>query len=289
MKVSFIGLGIMGLPMAKHLEKSGHLVKVHNRTRKKAEAFTRTPVEIASTPKEAAAGVDVVITMLSDSPDSEKVILGKEGIIHGAKPGTIVVDMSSINPEVSKEIGSALAEKQIEFLDAPVSGGEAGALQGKLAIMVGGNLGAFQQVKPVLEVFGKSVTHLGDLGMGGYAKLANQILVGIEMQALAEAFALAERSGLDFGALYEAIRYGLAGSQVLDQKIGNLKSGDFKPGFKIELHEKDLKNTLLAAETLGLSLPLTEQVREMMQEMIESGEGGLDHSGLYKRMRDPVI
>lgn len=286
MKVSFIGLGIMGLPMAKHLQKAGKLTKVYNRTRSKAGVFEGTDVQVANSPKEAAETADLVITMVSDSSDSEDVILGPEGVIHGAQPGAIIVDMSSINPEVSKQIGRRLGEKGIDFLDAPVSGGEQGAIAGALAIMVGGNKTSFQKVEPILKVFGKSVTHLGPLGMGGYAKLANQIIVGIEMQAMAEAFTLAKEAGLDFEALYEAIRYGLAGSHVLDQKIRNLIDGNFNPGFTIELHEKDLRNTLLAAKTLGISLPFTEQVRQMMHEMIEAGEGGLDHSGLYKRMGD---
>jgi len=288
MKVSLIGLGIMGLPMAKHLERSGHLTKVYNRTRAKAADFEGTQIQVADSPREAAKAVDLVIIMVSDSADSEDVILGENGVIQGAAPGTIVLDMSSINPEVSKEIGQKLAEKQVEFLDGPVSGGEQGALDGALAIMVGGNSASFAKVEPVLRVFGKSVTYLGPVGMGGYAKLANQIIVGVEMQAMAEAFTLAKRANLDFDYLYEAIRYGLAASAVLDQKINNVKSGDFTPGFKINLHEKDLKNALLAAEDLGLSLPFTEQVRDMMLEMIEVGEGELDHSSLYKRLSGGV-
>lgn len=286
MRVSFIGLGLMGLPMAKHLERAGQLQKVYNRTAEKAEVFRGTDVEIVDSPREAARDVDVIMIMVSDSEDSKEVILGPEGVIQAAKPGSLVLDMSSINPEVSKEIAARLAEKEVDFLDAPVSGGQIGAIQGSLAVMLGGEEAAFQRVRGLLEVFAKSVTHLGPVGMGGYAKLANQIIVGVEMQALAEAFSLAEAAGLDFRELYEAIRYGLAGSQVLDQKINNFISGDFEPGFKIELHEKDLKNTLLAAEALGLSLPFTEQLRSMMLEMVERGEGGLDHSGLFKRLRE---
>lgn len=282
MKVSFIGLGIMGAPMARHLHQAGYLYRVYNRTTSKTKPFEALGVAAAQTPQEAAVDADVIITMVSDSPDVEEVVLGEQGVIRGAKSGAIVVDMSSINPEVSKNIGAKLAEKGVEFLDAPVSGGEKGAIDGTLAIMLGGKEDVFQKVRPVLETMGSSIVHVGPLGAGGYAKLANQIIVGMNIQAMSEAFYLAKRAGLDFEKLYAAIRHGLAGSKVLDMKIDNLKKEQFQPGFKVALHLKDLNNALYAAQSQGISLSLTEEVQQMMQDMTEKGMGDLDHSALYR-------
>jgi len=286
MKISFIGLGIMGLPMAKHLFEAGYLSKVYNRTKSKTKIFEEKGVQISDSPKEAAQGADIIFIIVSDSADVKEVVLGSEGVLEGARPGSIVVDMSSINPEVSKKIGQELAKLDVEMIDAPVSGGEQGAINAELAIMVGGAPSAVAQVRPYLEVMGKSITHLGPLGSGGYAKLANQVIVGIELQAVAEAFHLANHAGLDFEKLYEAIRYGLAGSKVLDQKIDNLISGSFEPGFAIDLHLKDMKNAILAAKEQNLHLPFTQELKALLQKMSESGYGDLDHSGMYKFIRE---
>ncbi|HLS60123.1 MAG TPA: NAD(P)-binding domain-containing protein [Virgibacillus sp.] len=286
MKISFIGLGIMGLPMAKHLFEAGYLSKVYNRTKSKTKIFEEKGVQISDSPKEAAQGADIIFIIVSDSADVKEVVLGSEGVLEGARPGSIVVDMSSINPEVSKKIGQELAKLDVEMIDAPVSGGEQGAINAELAIMVGGAPSAVAQVRPYLEVMGKSITHLGPLGSGGYAKLANQVIVGIELQAVAEAFHLANHAGLDFEKLYEAIRYGLAGSKVLDHKIDNLISGSFEPGFAIDLHLKDMKNAILAAKEQNLHLPFTQELKALLQKMSESGYGDLDHSGMYKFIRE---
>jgi 2-hydroxy-3-oxopropionate reductase len=284
MNVSFIGLGIMGLPMAKHLHKDGFLKKVYNRTKEKAAYFQEQGIQVADTPQEAAEGADLIITIVSDSSDVEEVILGEQGVIHSVKPGVIVVDMSSINPEVSKSIGARLEEKGASLLDAPVSGGEKGAVEAKLAIMVGGDEEILETARNVLEVMG-SVVHVGPLGAGGYAKLANQIIVGLNIQAMSEAFYLAKRAQLDFDNLYEAIKNGLAGSNVLNQKIMNLKEETFNPGFKIELHLKDINNALHAAESLGIDLPFTKDVRTVMEEATKDNMGQLDHSGLYSYLQ----
>lgn len=280
MKVSFIGLGIMGLPMAKHLYNDGYLYKVYNRTREKANYFQKKGILATNSPEEAAEGADIIITMVSNSNDVEEVILEEKGVIHSAKPGAIVIDMSSINPEVSKRIGIKLIERDVDFLDAPVSGGEKGAVERKLAIMVGGDKKVIDKVTKVLQVLGSPV-HVGHLGSGGYAKLANQIIVGLNIQAISEAFYLAKKADLDFGNLYEAIKNGLAKSGVLDQKIANLKEETFQPGFKIELHLKDLNNVLDAAESLDVDLPFTKQMKMVMESMVKEEMDQLDHSSLY--------
>lgn len=281
MKVSFIGLGIMGKPMALNLLKEEKLDVVYNRTTSKTTEFQEAGVDVASTPKEAATKSDVIITMLSDSPDVEEVILGSNGVIEGVKKDAIVIDMSSINPEVSKKIGSQLKEKDVSLLDAPVSGGEKGAIDGTLAMMVGGDEAVLNRVLPILNKLGSSIVRVGDLGAGGYAKLANQIMVALHIEAMSEAFLLAEKADLDFSKLYNAIRGGLAGSHVLEQKINNLMGEDFNPGFKIDLHLKDINNALQAADSQELELPYTKNIQKSMEKMAEQGYGDLDHSSLY--------
>ncbi|WP_252315945.1 NAD(P)-dependent oxidoreductase [Sinobaca sp. H24] len=282
MNISFIGLGIMGLPMAQHLQEKGDLFKVYNRTKKKADIFKETDVEIADSPKAAAEGADIVIVIVSDSADVKEVVLGEQGVIHGIKKDAIVVDMSSINPEVTKEIGGELEKSGAHLVDAPVSGGEKGAQNAALAIMCGGESAHIEKVKPYLDVMGKSVVHVGELGSGGYAKLANQVIVAIELQAVSEAIYLAKQADLDIDALYEAIRHGLAGSNVLDQKIDNFKKETYDPGFKVKLHLKDMNNALQAAEAQGITLPITSELQKFMKEMTESGLEELDHSALYQ-------
>lgn len=282
MNISFIGLGIMGLPMARHLQEQGHLYKVYNRTKKKADIFQDTKVEIADSPKAAAKGADIVIIMVSDSPDVKEVVLGEAGVINGVEKDAIVVDMSSINPEVTKEIGNELEKSGAHLIDAPVSGGEQGAKNAALAIMCGGESAHIEKVRPYLDMMGKSVVHVGGLGSGGYAKLANQVIVAIELQAVSEAFYLAKQAGLNSDALYQAIRHGLAGSNVLDQKIENVKNETYEPGFKVKLHLKDMNNALQAAKAQGITLPVTSELQKFMKEMTESGLEELDHSALYK-------
>ncbi|GAE32513.1 NAD(P)-dependent oxidoreductase [Alkalihalobacillus hemicellulosilyticus] len=280
MNVSFIGLGIMGLPMAKHLYRAGYLYKVYNRTRAKADYFLERGLEVSHTPKEAAAGANYIITIVSNSSDVEEVILGRNGVIHSASRGSTIIDMSSINPEISKQISLRLNEKGIQFIDAPVSGGEQGAIAGKLAIMVGGREEVVKDAEKVLKVMGSPV-HVGAVGSGGYAKLANQIMVALHLQAMSEAFTLAKKANLDAEQLYLAIRNGLAGSHALDQKVSNIVEGEYEPGFKVSLHLKDLNNVLDAANELGVHLPITNEIQRFMKEMHREGMGELDHSSLY--------
>lgn len=288
MKVSFIGLGIMGLPMAKHIYNKGYLHKVYNRTRKKADYFSERGIDVAQSPKEAADGANFIITMVSNSQDVYEVILGEEGVIHHAQAGTIVIDMSSINPEVSKQIGLRLQEKGIQFLDAPVSGGERGAIEGKLAIMVGGVEEVVNDATNVLELMGTPV-HVGALGAGGYAKLANQIMVALHIQAMSEAFTLANKANLQADQLYEAIKNGLAGSNVLNHKIDHIQHGVYEPGFKVSLHLKDLNNVLEAANQLNVQLPFTNEIQQVMKEMNDQGMGELDHSSLYAYLQKKQV
>lgn len=281
MRVSFIGLGIMGLPMAKNLHKARKLNKVFNRTKSRASFFVDTDVEIANSPAEAAKDADLIFVMVSDSKDVEEVILGEDGVIREVKEKAIVVDLSSINPEVTRKIGEELDRKMVTMVDAPVSGGEKGAIEGKLAIMVGGEQQTISTIHPYLQVMGKTITHLGPLGSGGYAKLANQIIVAIGLQSISEAFYLAKKKDIHLPTLYEAIRTGLAGSNVLDQKINNLHEEQYDPGFKVQLHLKDLNNVVEAAQEMGIVLPFTEQVRTTMEKMVDLGLGELDHSSLF--------
>ena len=279
-KIGFIGLGIMGKPMSKNLLKAGYPLTVHNRSPIPVNELTALGASKAESPKETAQKSDVIITMLPDSPDVEKVILGENGVLEGAKSGIVIIDMSSIAPLVSKRIAIEVEKKGVEMLDAPVSGGENGAIQGTLAIMVGGKEEIFNKHLDILKVMGKSVVRVGDIGAGGFTKLANQIIVAINIAAISEALVLGEKAGLNPEFLYKAIREGLAGSNVLDSKINNILKRNFKPGFKIKLHKKDLNNVLLTAKDLDIPLPLTSLVQQMMVSLINEGKGEDDHSAL---------
>jgi 2-hydroxy-3-oxopropionate reductase len=240
----------------------------------------------ASTPKEVAAQCDVLITMLPNSPDVEQVALGKDGIIEGARPGLIFVDMSTISPIVSKKVGEALAAKSVKMLDAPVSGGEKGAIDGALSIMIGGDKATFDAVLPILQAMGKTITLLGPLGFGGFTKLANQIIVAVNLTALAEALTLGKKAGLDRELLLTALAGGLAGSKCLEQKKPNYIAGTYNPGFKIDLHFKDLGLIMESARALGVPLPATAVVQELFSAMRVKGRGGLDHSGIITLLED---
>jgi len=279
-KIGFIGLGIMGKPMAKNLLEAGYPLTVHNRSPLPVNELTALGALKAESPKETAQKSDVIITMLPDSPDVEKVILGENGVFEGSKSGTVIIDMSSIAPLVSIRIAAEIEKKGVEMLDAPVSGGETGAIQGTLAIMVGGKEEIFNTHLDILKVMGKSVVRVGDIGAGGFTKLANQIIVAINIAAISEALVLGEKAGLNPEFLYKAIRGGLAGSNVLDSKINNILKRNFKPGFKIKLHRKDLNNVLLTAKDLDIPLPITSLVQQMMVSLINEGKGEDDHSAL---------
>ena len=279
-KIGFIGLGIMGKPMAKNLLKAGFPIVAYDLNKDAVADLVKAGALTASSSKEAAGGADVIITMLPDSPDVKEVILGKNGVMEGVKPGSIVIDMSSINPLVSQEIEKELRKKGVEMLDAPVSGGETGAIQGTLAIMVGGEEKVFKDCLDIFNAVGKNIVRVGGIGAGGFVKLVNQIIVATNIAAVGEAFTLGAKAGLDPQVIHQAIRGGLAGSQVLETKAPMMSGRNFKPGFKIKLHHKDLQNALSTAKDLGVPLPLSSFVQQIFLSLMTEGRGEDDHSAL---------
>jgi 2-hydroxy-3-oxopropionate reductase len=284
--IGFIGLGIMGRPMAKNLLKAGYPLVVHNRSRGAVDELVAAGAQPATTPREIAGRCEVLVTMLPNSPDVELVALGKDGILEGARPGLIFVDMSTISPIVSQKIGQALEGKGVRMLDAPVSGGEKGAIDAALSIMVGGDRAVFDSVLPILQAMGKTITHLGPLGFGGFTKLANQIIVAVNLTALGEALTLAKKAGLDRELTLKALAGGLAGSKCLDQKTANYVANSYKPGFKVDLHFKDLGLIMESARALGVPLPATAVVQELFSALRVKGRGGLDHSAVVTLLED---
>jgi 2-hydroxy-3-oxopropionate reductase len=282
LKIGFIGLGIMGKPMAKNLLKAGYQLWVHDLNRAAVRELVDQGAHECFTPREVAENVAVVLTMLPNSPQVQEVILGKNGVLEGASAGTIIVDMSSIAPLVAREVAARALEQGVVMLDAPVSGGEPKAIDGTLAIMVGGPPEACAQVRDILSVMGSSVVRVGEVGSGNVAKLANQIIVALNIAAMSEAFVLATKAGVDPEVVFQAIRGGLAGSTVLDAKMPLVLSGDFKPGFRIELHIKDLQNALDTARAIGVPVPLSSQVMEIMQALRVAGKEKDDHGGIIQ-------
>ena len=282
MKIGFVGLGIMGKPMAKNLLKAGHEVVAFDIMDANVADVVAAGAVAGSSAADVASQVPLVITMLPNSPHVKSVVMGEKGILEGAAEGTILVDMSSIAPLASQEVEKACASKGVRMLDAPVSGGEPKAIDGSLAIMVGGDKALFEEVKDILLVMGATAVHCGAIGAGNTTKLANQIIVGLNIAAVAEAFTLVRKAGVDPQLVFEAIKGGLAGSTVMNAKVPMMIDGNFKPGFKIDLHIKDLANALDTAHTVGSPLPLTAAVREMMETLHADGNGQDDHSGLAK-------
>jgi 2-hydroxy-3-oxopropionate reductase len=278
--VGFVGLGIMGRPMLKNLLKAGHTVIAYGRNAEKLEACVKDGAQRGGSNSDVGARAEIVVTMLPDGPEVEEVVLGANGILAGSKPGTLIVDMSSINPLVSQKIAGACAAKGVEFLDAPVSGGEPKAIDGTLAIMVGGKEEAFAKAEPILKCMGSTVTLTGPVGAGNTTKLANQIMVACNIAAMGEALTLATRCGLDPNVVVNAIKGGLAGSAVLNAKSPMLIARNFKPGFRINLHQKDLRNALQTAESNQVCLPITALVQQMLSSLIADGKGDLDHSAI---------
>ncbi len=272
--------------MARNLIKAGYPLVVHNRSRAAVDELQGAGAKAATSPRGVAAQCDVLITMLPNSPDVEQVVLGKDGIIEGARRDLVFTDMSTISPIVSQRIGRALEPKGVRMLDAPVSGGEKGAIEGTLSIMVGGDKSVFDGVLPILQAMGKTITHLGPLGSGGFTKLANQIIVAVNLTALAEALTMARKAGLDRELTLKALAGGLAGSKCLDQKSANYVQGSYKPGFKIDLHYKDLGLIMEAARALGVPLPATAVVQELFNALRVKGRGGLDHSAVITLLED---
>jgi 2-hydroxy-3-oxopropionate reductase len=281
-KIGFIGLGIMGNAMVRNLQNAHHELVVYDRHQEKVKAVLQNETRSGTSSADVAHRTDVVITMLPDGPQVEEVVLGLNGVLEGARSGLVLVDMSSISPLVSQRIGLACRKRDVAFLDAPVSGGEPKAIDGTLAIMVGGDQATFDQIAPLLHVLGSSVTHTGDVGAGNITKLANQIMVACNIVAMSEALVLADRCGVGSDVIFKAVKGGLAGSNVLNAKAPMVIARDFKPGFRIRLHHKDLRNALLTAEEQKVALPFTSLVQQMFIAMMNRGDGDLDHSALFK-------
>jgi 2-hydroxy-3-oxopropionate reductase len=272
--------------MSRNLLKAGYPVAVYDVAPGPVEELVQSGAARGANCGDTAAQSDIVITMLPDGPDVEAAVLGPGGVLEGAKPGSVVVDMSSISPMVSQKVGAACKAKGVEFLDAPVSGGEPKAIDGTLAIMVGGKPEVFERVRPILQKLGSSVTLTGPVGAGNVTKLANQIMVACNIAAMGEALVLATRAGLDPEVVFNAVKGGLAGSTVLNAKAPMVIARNFKPGFRIRLHQKDLRNALLAGESLKVPLPLTSVVQQMLVALMNEGKGDLDHSAIVNFVED---
>lgn len=282
MKIGFIGLGIMGKPMAKNLLKAGYELNICDINKDAVAEVAAAGAAAYDTPRETAAESDIILTMLPNSPHVKTVIEGKDGVLEGMKPGTILVDMSSIDPNVSIELEKEVAAAGGEMLDAPVNGGEPKAVDATLSFMCGGKQEVFDRVKPILEKMGSSIVLVGPVGSGNMTKLANQIIVAVNIAALSEALVLATKSGVNPENVYKAIRGGLAGSTVMDAKAPMMLDRNFDPGFRIELHIKDLTNAQNASKAVGMELPMTDRVLDMMKKLQEEGLGKCDHAAVLR-------
>jgi 2-hydroxy-3-oxopropionate reductase len=286
-KVGFIGLGIMGGPMAKNLMEAGYELVLYNRTREKAEDLAGDgDAEVAGSPKEVAESSDVIVTMLPDSPDVRDVVTGEAGALEGIKEGALLVDMSTISPVVTEELAEKVRERGASMLDAPVSGGDVGAIEGTLSIMVGGSEEDFERAKPLFEVMGKTVTHVGPTGAGQVTKAANQVVVALTIEAVSEALVLGSKGGVAPEKILDVLSGGLAGNKVMEVKREKFLSHTFDPGFRSELHHKDLGIALAAGREYGVVLPVTAIVDQMLLVMKRKGWGGEDHSALLRVIED---
>ncbi len=291
-KIGFIGLGIMGKPMSKNLLKEGYQLVVYDLNEQAVEELVEAGAEKGESIKDVASKAEVIITMLPNSPQVKEVVLGEDGVIDGAKQGALVIDMSSIAPLVSREVGEKLAVKEIRFLDAPVSGGQPKAVDGTLSIMVGGKEADFEESLPILKCMGASAVLCGEVGAGNVTKLANQIIVAVNIAAMSEALVLATKAGVNPESVYKAIRGGLAGSTVLDAKAPLVMDRKFDPGFRIDLHVKDLNNIMETGHEVGAPLPLSASVMEMMQALRVDGHGDKDHGSLvlfYEKLANTIV
>ena len=286
MKVAFIGLGTMGSPMALNVLKAGHTVTVNNRTRDKEIPLSDGGAKRAASPAAAAVDAEIVITCVSDTPDAEAVILGEQGVVHGAAKGTVVVDMSTISPTATRRISQALAAQGIRMLDAPVSGGSEGAQKGTLSIMVGGEVSDLEMARPVLEAMGQTITHIGPIGAGQMTKAINQIVVAGTYWSVAEGVALGLKAGLDMEKVVMAVGGGAAGSWAMVNRSGNMIKNDYPLGFKVQLHRKDLTIALEVARELGVTLPVAAYVEQTETGLIACGHGDEDISVIARSIRE---
>ncbi len=280
--IGFIGLGIMGRPMALNLIKGGYSLWIHSRRAESMEPLTAAGARACASPEEVARAADLTFIMVPDTQDVERVILGNKGVISGARPGSTVVDMSTISPVATRSLAAQLMARGIEMLDAPVSGGETGAVNGTLSIMVGGKPDVFAQVKPFFERLGKNIVYIGPNGAGQAAKACNQIVVSMTIEGVAEALIFTKKNGVDFGLVREALMGGFAGSKILEVQGKRMLDHDFRPGFKVHLHQKDLRIVMETAHQMGFALPGSALVAQNMNALMGSGEGDLDSSALVK-------
>jgi 2-hydroxy-3-oxopropionate reductase len=279
-KIGFIGLGIMGRPMALNLRKAGYALWVYARRAHLMEPLRRVGAVACSSPQAVAEQTEIIITMVADTPDVEEVILGKNGIIHGAKAGSLVIDMSSIAALTTRRIAAALAEKGIEMLDAPVSGGDKGAMAGTLAIMVGGKAAQFERALPLFKILGENIVHIGEQGAGQIAKTCNQLIISQTLAAIGEAFILAKAAGVDPAKVRAALLGGFAGSRILEVHGQRMLERNFQPGFKTKLHHKDIKIALQTAYELGVAIPGTALAAQYLNVLMRTEQGELDSSAM---------
>lgn len=286
MNIAFIGLGTMGAPMATRLLQAGHRLTVHNRTRQREEPLAALGAARAASPAEAAAKAELILTMVSDTPDVYQVVLGEQGAIHGMAPGSVLVDLSTISPAAAREIAAQLAKRSLEMLDAPVSGGSEGAKQGTLSIMVGGKAEVLVRVRPVLAALGKTITLVGPIGSGQATKAINQVIIAGTYAAVAEGMALGLAAGIDLEAAQQALAGGAAGSWVLTQRAGNMIQNRYPLGFRVRLHLKDLGIAREAARELGVPIPVAGYVEQLEVGLVKRGYGDEDVSAIARAVRE---
>jgi 2-hydroxy-3-oxopropionate reductase len=285
-RIGFIGLGIMGKPMARNLMKAGYELVVHNRSQATVDELVGEGAIPASSPTEVAGQAKIVITMLPDSPDVRDVVFGEHGLIKGMDTGGLLIDMSTISPVTTLEVHAALAAKGVHALDAPVSGGDKGAIAGTLSIMVGGDASDFARAKPIFEVLGKTIVHVGAAGAGQTVKACNQIVVALTFEAVSEALVLGSKAGVDPQKIVQVLSGGLAGNKVLELRGESMLAHNFQPGFRINLHRKDLGIALDTGKSYDVALPVTALVSQMFASMVAHGEGDLDHSALLTHLEE---
>jgi 2-hydroxy-3-oxopropionate reductase len=285
-KIGFIGLGIMGKPMAWNLMEAGHELVLYTRTKEKAGELAAGEATVADGPKEVAENSDVLITMLPDSPQVEEVVAGEDGVLEGIKEGSLLIDMSTISPVVTRELAEKVRQRGASMLDAPVSGGDAGAKEGTLSIMVGGSEEDFERAKPLFDVMGETVTHVGPSGTGQVVKACNQIVVALTIEAVSEALVLGSKAGVDPAKVIEVLSGGLAGNRVMEAKGENFLEHEFSPGFRLELHRKDLGIALSAGREYGVPLPITAIVDQILEALVAKGSGSKDHSAILTFIED---
>jgi 2-hydroxy-3-oxopropionate reductase len=284
--IGFIGLGVMGRPMAEHLVRAGHEVTVHNRSEEPVRALVSAGAKAGGSAAGVAAGAEIVITMVPDSADVEAVVLGDDGVLSAAPQGLLLVDMSTIRPDTARTVGAAAAARGVRFLDAPVSGGDVGAKAATLSIMVGGGADDFQAALPVLEVLGRTIVHVGPVGAGQTVKAANQLIVAGVIELVSEAIVLLEAHDVDMPAAIEVLAGGLAGNQILERKAAGMLARRFDPGFRIDLHHKDLQIVQAAARDAGVAIPVTALVAQMLVALRSLDRGSLDHSAILTLIED---